>query len=274
LREIAVKVCGITTVEDALACCAAGATVIGLNFAMGPRKISIGDGVTIARAVPGLAKIVGVFVDADPQEVLRAAELCNLDYVQLHGSEGREYMERLDGLRIIKACRPAPSARSGYPCRSIRMEQTGVLHRTKPDEFDRLVEDLLDIALVPNVAYLLIDAYVPGVYGGTGVEADWSVAAAVGSAMTRCGLRTPGESFTGLAIAGGLGPGNVGHCVEVVQPDMVDLNSLVEASPGRKNPGRVASAVAEVLRTQATLYERNGECELQYNTTGGDELGR
>ena len=270
MREIAVKVCGITTAEDALACCVAGATVIGVNFAMGPRKVPIRDGAAIARAVRGLAKVAGVFVDADPQVVLWTAELCNLDYVQLHGSENREYMERLDGLLIIKACRPKGLVRSEHSDRLIWPQPARALHTMEPGGSASLVQDLLETALLPNVAYLLIDAYVPGLHGGTGVTADWSIAAAVGSAMTRRGLRTPGESFTGLAIAGGLGPDNVGRCVETVEPDMVDLNSLVELSPGRKNPERVASAVAEVRRTQRTLHEGNGELELQYNTAGGD----
>lgn len=263
MREIAVKVCGITTVEDALACCVAGATVIGLNFAMGPRKVSVHEGMAIARAVVGLAEVVGVFVDADPEEVLRTADLCKLDYVQLHGSEEPEYIDRLQGLRTIKACRPVASAVREHP---------GRLAGSRPCESARLVEDLLQIALLPSVAYLLIDAYVPGAYGGTGERANWSIAAALGAAMARRGLRTPGEAFTGLAIAGGLGPGNVGRCIEVVGPDMVDLNSQVEQSPGRKDPERVAFTVAEVLRTQRTQQERNDGLESRKNAATGDWL--
>lgn len=265
MREIAVKVCGVTSVADALACCAAGATMIGVNFAMGPRRTSIRTGAEIAKAVSGMAQIVGVFVDADPSEVGRIAGICGLDYIQLHGSEDLEYIRRLGDLRIIKALRPAAA------CRLNQSKQ--------PDEsgfggWPKSMDEVLRIALLPNVSYLLVDACVPGRYGGTGTRADWSAAAAFGEAMTELGLRAPGDEFTGLAIAGGLGPGNVRHCIEVVGPDMLDLNSRVEWSPGKKNPARVAIAVAEMVQIQKIRQERMGGIELQRYVPGTGREGR
>ena len=219
MSAVLVKVCGITSPDDALACVAEGVDLIGLNFVGGPRRISLQQGVDISKAVLGYARLVGVFADQHVEEIQSIAARCSLDYVQLHGFEDQEYISKLGNLRVIKA---------------VRLTENCSL------------DEVLGIAQLPNVSYMLVDAYKKGNLGGTGQLANWPKAAALRAAMDELGLRSPGYGFRGLAIAGGLGPGNVGRCVEAVGPDMVDLNSAVENEPGKKDRQKVASAVLEV----------------------------
>jgi len=220
--RVLVKVCGITNTGDALACVSAGADFIGLNFAAGPRKISQRQGKEISEAVFGRISLVGVFADQDLYQVREIAESCCLDYIQLHGYESPGYIDALRGFRIIKAIRSNVS-----------------------------LKEALGIARLENVAYLLVDAHRKGMLGGTGLTANWEYAAALGKAMSELGMRKQGDDFTGLAIAGGLGPHNVRQCIDAVGPDMVDINSAVEIEPGRKDIQKVAAAIREVRLARA-----------------------
>ena len=191
-----------------------------------------------------------MFVDADPEEVLRTADLCKLDYVQLHGSEEPEYIDRLQGLRTIKACRPVASAvREHPPARresSVRIRQAG---RTSQ---------------LHCFGVLSLDNLLPGAWR-YGERANWSIAA-VGAAMARRG-KTPG-SYRLVSPA----PRNTTRALMRSSGRTCDLNSQVEQSPGRKDPERVAFTVAEVLRTQRTQQERNDGLESRKNAATGDWL--
>ncbi len=101
------KVCGITTPRDGAFAAESGADAICLVFAESPRKIGVEEAQEIAAALPeGLLK-VGVFVDAEPTEVLRIAHEVELDYAQLHGDESPEDVDavREGGLKVMKALR-------------------------------------------------------------------------------------------------------------------------------------------------------------------------
>lgn len=82
-----VKICGICSVDDALAAVAAGADLVGLHFCPSPRRLEPAEGRAIADAVRGSLPVVGVFIDADPAQVAEVAAEVGLDLVQLHGSE-------------------------------------------------------------------------------------------------------------------------------------------------------------------------------------------
>lgn len=83
-----VKICGIRTVSDAGLCFDAGADAIGINLWPGsPRSVSLGEGSRIAEAVRGRGTIVGVTVDASPEEVAAIFEAMAPDFIQLHGDE-------------------------------------------------------------------------------------------------------------------------------------------------------------------------------------------
>src|SRR3954469_5299042 len=101
------KVCGITTPEDALAASGSGADAIGLVFAESPRKLSVEQAREIAAALPVSVLKVGVFVNEEPEEVLRIVREVGLDYAQLHGDESPETVTALreGGVKVIKALR-------------------------------------------------------------------------------------------------------------------------------------------------------------------------
>jgi phosphoribosylanthranilate isomerase len=98
----AIKICGITTVEDALECAALGVDYIGLIFAESPRKIDIETAAKIVAAVEGRAKTVGVFKDQSGAEIFKAAAHTGIDLLQLHGSETPQFCSSLP-LPVIKA---------------------------------------------------------------------------------------------------------------------------------------------------------------------------
>jgi len=95
MEELIIKVCGITTATQAEEVSAAGATWIGLNFwPPSSRYLPPGKMGEVSAAIPGNITRVGVFVDAAPQTILRCIEECDLNLVQLHGSESPEDLVR------------------------------------------------------------------------------------------------------------------------------------------------------------------------------------
>jgi phosphoribosylanthranilate isomerase len=147
---VKVKVCGIKELEDARVAAAAGADAIGLVFAESPRRVSVERAREIASVLPDGVFKVGVFVDEEPEEVLRLAREVGLDYAQLHGDEGPEAVAeiRSGGLGIIKALRVRDAV-------SLR-------------EMERYDADLF-----------LLDSYSEKMWGGTGTRFDWGLAKVV-----------------------------------------------------------------------------------------------
>jgi phosphoribosylanthranilate isomerase len=143
---VKVKVCGITSPEDARVAADAGADAIGLVFAESPRKISMERAREIAAALPQDVLKVGVFVDEEPEEVLRISREVGLDYAQLHGDETPEAVAEIrGGVRVMKALR-------------VRNAQTlAAVERYEADLF-------------------LLDAWSAKARGGTGVRFDWELA--------------------------------------------------------------------------------------------------
>jgi phosphoribosylanthranilate isomerase len=145
-----VKVCGIKELEDARVAADAGADAIGLIFAESPRRVNVERAREIASVLPGGVLKVGVFVDEEPEEVLRLAREVGLDYAQLHGDEGPEEVTALrdGGVGVIKALRVRDAASLG--------------------EMERYDADLF-----------LLDSYSEKMRGGTGTRFDWGLAKAV-----------------------------------------------------------------------------------------------
>ena len=190
--SVRVKICGVTTPEDACAAVARGADYLGLNFhPASPRCVSLEQARTISNEVE-TASLVGVFVDAPEQWVTDVAEQVGLDLVQLHGSESPAYCGRRDQ-PVIKAIRAR------------KREQVEL-------EAERYAQ---------QVAYLLVDAWVPGQAGGTGQRIDPAVVAGLDAAR--------------VFVAGGLTPENVAEVVRTLRPFAVDVASGVERHPGLKD---------------------------------------
>jgi phosphoribosylanthranilate isomerase len=140
-----VKICGITSAEDALAAVEAGADALGFVFVPGtPRLVHPETAERIVAGLPPFVTAVGVFVDQPLEEVLRIAARCNLQAVQLHGDEPEAFSRRIP-LKVIKAVRV------------------------------REAPDLRPIATYPAHAFLL-DAFVEGQAGGTGTPISWDLA--------------------------------------------------------------------------------------------------
>ena len=220
-----VKICGLTSPDDADSCVEAGADAIGLNFYRpSPRYVPRDVAQAIARRLPPTVTKVGVFVNASADEVLETCEQVGLDAVQLHGDESPQVARQLSGLRVIKAFRCA-----------------------RPDP-EQVTEYLFACAaLGGRLQAVLIDACQSGSYGGTGQVAEWSLVQQ---------LRTVPIAVP-IILAGGLRPENVAAAIEATHPAAVDTASGVESDPGRKDPVRVrefvrnARAALEFVATQA-----------------------
>ena len=158
--------------------------MLGFVFAPSKRYIEPQQAAQIAGAVSGIAK-VGVFVDEEAERVNQIAELCQLDFVQLHGREDRSYCSRMQR-PVIKA------------------------FRISKECDDRQVNDY-------PVKIALLDSYLPGQNGGTGVAFDWQ------QAQKTCSLiKIP------VLVAGGLTAANVAEAVAILKPAGVDVSGGVE----------------------------------------------
>lgn len=204
--ETRIKMCGITTVEDAILCDENGADYIGLIFAESPRRVGTGVAASIRTALPG-AVLVGVFRDDDPERIAETAAVAGLDMIQLHGSESGEECRKLCAatrLPLIKA----------FCYGEIR--EAGELAR-----FDAVEYFLLDL----DKGSPLVEE-TPGVL--------WNEADGLG----RAGYR--------IFLAGNLDPGNVAHAVALASPFCVDVCRGVEKSPGVKDILKVKQFSMEV----------------------------
>jgi phosphoribosylanthranilate isomerase len=144
------KVCGITNPDDAREAAEAGADAVGLIFADSPRRVSVEEARRISTAMPNGVLKVGVFVDAEPEEVLRIAREAGLDLAQLHGDEAPETVAAIRGagLPVMKAVRVRNA------------EALGTLERYEADLF-------------------MLDAWSARARGGTGETFDWGLAKSV-----------------------------------------------------------------------------------------------
>jgi phosphoribosylanthranilate isomerase len=208
-----IKICGLRTVDLALAAATAGADLIGLVFASSRRQVTVAEAQQIAAAVRALPPprplIVGLFVNEPAAHVADIAAAVGLEAIQLSGDEPPDYPIP-HGLPVIKA---------------IRMTDTPLEQAW-----------LARIAATPTVGQglppltALIDAHVTGAYGGTGIQADWGRAAHIARQVP-------------TILAGGLTPANVAQAIATVQPMGVDVSSGVERD-GEKDPTLIRAFIA------------------------------
>jgi phosphoribosylanthranilate isomerase len=199
---VRVKICGITNLEDALTAVEAGADALGFVFAPSPRQVTPAQAAAILRELPPFVTTVGLVVDQDPAPLL--AE-CPVQLIQFHGSE-------------------PPEALAAYAGRSLKAFR---------------LRDAADLEPLPRytaASALLLDAYVPGIPGGTGHRFPWELA------LEAKRFGRP------VIVAGGLTPENVAECVTQVRPYGVDVSTGVEAAPGRKDPVKVREFIRAAKR--------------------------
>ncbi len=201
-----IKVCGITVLEDALAAIELGADALGFVFHPdSPRNVSVEEAARIIRGLPPYVATVGVFVNKPPDAVNDTADRCGLDLVQLHGDESPEYCKHIRR-RVVKAFR--------------------VRNRDS-------LRNLEDYA----VSAVLLDAYVPGEYGGTGRPFNWDIAKETAKTET-------------VVLSGGLTPQNIAAAVAAVRPYAVDVSSSVEISGDkrRKDTAKIKAFIKNAKR--------------------------
>lgn len=196
---VRIKICGITERDDALHAIDCGADALGFVFyERSPRAVTSKKAQKIIAELPPFVTVVGLFVNEDPRTVRLIADHCGLDVIQYHGDESPE-MVRMAPRRSIRALR-------------VRENET-----------------LDDIDLYPGSG-LLLDAWVSGAFGGTGVCFNWAIAAGIAKRRS-------------VILAGGLTPENVAEAIQTVQPYGIDVSSGVEATPGRKDRKKVADFI-------------------------------
>lgn len=218
-----VKICGVTTPEDARTAAEAGADAVGLNFyPKSPRYLTPEAARAVADAVPAGVVKVGLFVNAPAETICRTFDELGLGLVQLHGDEPPETIAELGGRPVMRAFRLGPNG----------MRPVGE-HLGKCELLGRMPE------------LVLLDAFRKGTYGGTGEVADWS------AAKTYRAIGNP--PLPPLVLAGGLTPENVAEAIRTVRPAAVDTASGVESAPGRKDPELVRRFVRTALEALESI---------------------
>lgn len=198
---VRVKICGITSEEAGAYAANAGADAIGLVFFERSSR-NIGDldlARDIALACGPFVTIVGLFVNPEPSQVDQILSQVPLGLLQFHGDESEVF------------------------CQSFQRPYIKAL-RMKPN-----MDVKSEIERFSSSTGILLDAYRPGVPGGTGDTFDWA--------------RVPSKPAKLIVLAGGLTPSNVKSAVDVVQPWAVDVSGGVELSPGVKSPQLVSNFI-------------------------------
>jgi phosphoribosylanthranilate isomerase len=192
-----VKICGLTTPQDAEAAIEFGADALGFNFFPGSKRYLGGEAEWIGE-LPGNIEKLAILVNPSWEEAQAIAGIRGITALQLHGTESPEFCQRLgeEGIRFEKA-----------------------LPVGEPDS----LADVPDF-FTPTV---LLDSGGAGEFGGSGRTFRWEIARAFIEANPQ--LR--------VILAGGLSPENVAEAVATVRPFGVDVTTGVEASPGRKDYG-------------------------------------
>lgn len=205
---VEVKFCGLTRPEDAATAVAVGGDYCGVIFAGGPRQLTPAQARQVFAAVTGTrVGRVGVFGPQGADEIARIVDALSLDVVQLHGGAPRDLLIALRQRGIPRV----------WPVAHVAPGQARV-------------DDELATWFAEGADAVVLDAAVAGKLGGTGTALDW---AALAPGIAR--WRAHGK----VVLAGGLRPANVAEAVAVAAPDIVDVSSGVEVTPGVKDPERM-----------------------------------
>ncbi len=198
-----IKICGITRPEDGVAVAEARGDAIGLVFyGPSPRSVTIEQAQAIVAALPPFVTVVGLFVNASDDEIRNVLDAVPLGLLQFHGDEPAGLCGGY-GIPYIKALRMVPG-----------------------------LDVAATAALYQDAQGVLLDAYSPGVAGGTGEVFDWEAVPE--------GLKKP------IILAGGLTPLNVSEAIAQVHPYAVDVSGGVEAAKGIKDAAKIAAFVDAV----------------------------
>lgn len=194
-----VKVCGLTSVADALMVSAAGADALGLVFYPNSKRyVSIEQAAAICTAVPPFVATVGLFLDAEACWVEQVLAAVPLTLLQFHGSETPAYCAQFQRPYIKAVGMKGLTARGGFAA---------------------YADQYLD------AQGFLVDSHAPGAAGGTGEIFDWT--------------QVPQDYPKPIILAGGLTPDNLAEAIRLSRVYAVDVSSGVEARPGIKDAAKV-----------------------------------
>jgi len=204
LLRTRVKICGITRLEDADFSAKLGVDALGFVFySKSPRCISIDKARSIIQKLPAFVTTVGLFVNAESSTVRQILTKIPLDLLQFHGEEIPEYCQSFNK-PYIKALR---------------------------------MHDNIDVAAESqryhSASALLLDTYVKGIQGGTGISFDWQ--------------RIPTQLSKPLILAGGLTVKNVAQAITALHPYAIDVSGGVEYSKGLKDKAKITQFMKEVF---------------------------
>jgi len=201
---VKVKICGLTNYLDAAAAVDLGADLLGFNFyPKSPRFITLEQAAQIINKLPAFIHVAGVFVNASLDQIKEAISECNLDWVQLHGDESPEFCESLLSINV----------------------RTMKAIRVKDQEDIERAESFFTDAV-------LLDAFDPEKYGGTGLTFDWNI---IGHINKR------------IFLAGGINPDNVAAAIELGVYG-IDVCSGIEARPGKKDHRKMKKLFENIQR--------------------------
>lgn len=204
-----VKICGITRKQDVVAAANAGADALGFVFyEPSPRYVAPDTASELVDAVPPFVTATGLFVNPEESFVREVLSRLPLDLLQFHGDESPEFCDSF-GVRWMKA---------------VRVRDT--------DDIENAFERYR------SASGLLVDAWDPRKYGGTGQSFNWSL--------------IPSRRPMPLILAGGLASDNVSRAVAQVRPWAVDVSGGVESSKGIKDVEKITDFINEVHRVDET----------------------
>ncbi len=200
-----VKICGITSRKDALLCAGAGADFLGFIFYRNsPRYIEPELAREIIADIPGYVTPVGVFVNESREIIIETVAQTGIRLIQLSGDEGPAECEGF-GQKVWKAFRFRNS------------------------------EEIQVMAGYRDLAAAMIDGARAPLYGGSGEQADFSIASEM-------------KKYFPLILAGGLDPDNIAESIRSVMPHGVDVNSGVESEPGKKDRAKVEKLFERIAK--------------------------
>ena len=194
--------CGLTRPADAARAVRLGASYLGVVFAESPRQVGTAAAREVVAASGGVP-VLGVFVDASADEILRQRDRAGLAGAQLHGHYPLAVRERL-----VRE----------------ELQVWSVLRVGEEQDLAGLLE------LAEGASVVLVEPRVAGAHGGTGISLPLELAAL---ARARLGKAR-------MALAGGLRPETVERAIALVHPDIVDVSSGVESAPGIKDADLLA----------------------------------
>lgn len=204
-----IKICGITSLEDAISASLYGADALGFVFASSRREVTIDKARDIISKLPATIEKIGVFVDQDHQTVLKITRYCGLTGVQLHGDESIEYCKKLSGINVIKTFR---------------------------------IKNSIDYKVIAaycadnTVSRILLDTFSDKAYGGTGQKFFQNIP------LISHKIPLP------LILAGGLSPENVGQALTQNRVFGLDVSSGVEEGYSIKDHAKIKKFIEQARR--------------------------